>query len=50
VILGRELLDLPQQPVVDGQVVGDARLAPDDQVGVIGRERPGGAELPGQRL
>ena len=48
-VLGGELLELPQQRVIERQIVGDARLAPDDQVGVVPGERPVGAELVGQR-
>ncbi len=40
----------PSSAGSSGQVVGDARLAPDDQVGMILRERAPAAELPGQGL
>src|SRR6202000_2670712 len=48
--LAGQLLDAAEQAVVGRQVVGDARLTPDDEVGTILRERASRAELPGQGL
>src|SRR3984893_3940572 len=48
--LSGQLLDAAEQGVVGRQVVGDARLTPDDEVGMLLRERGSRAELPGQGL